>query len=945
MISGWSLIKHPCSITGGYMHILLERYFHNWKELESEIAKIDDNLEKGTVFEEFIYFYFLYFNDLYQINEIYAPIVTKQQFPEPILTNLQLENKDHGVDGVYIKTDGTQVAYQVKFRSDRSSATAKELSTFWAEAEYADYRCVIANCYSLPKVSSKKKNHLSIIVDKLDALPEAFFSALKSYAESTQVKAPDKYSPRTYQEEIINNVVQGFKYNSRGKLIAACGIGKTLVSLWVKEKMNSNATLFIAPTLTLIRQTLGHWLMQSNKPFQYICVCSDETVAVNVANDIWDVTLDEMDVPVTTDQKVLGEQLSKLKGNVVVFSTYQSLNVVSDACSNIGFSFDITICDEAHRTAGVRNSELFSLALYDININSKYRLFMTATERLVKSGIKKRIEDVGRIVFSMDDENVYGPILHKLDFGDAIKDYIISDYRVVLAGINNNEIDAFVAENKYLTQLGDSKIFSAQTLFNRLLLLKSISELGLKKVISYHSSVAEAKSFTDFIQRYIPQNKGKTFVGHINGSTSAAARANLIREFEESDLGVLTNVRCLTEGVDIPLIDAVYFSDPKSSLIDIVQAVGRAVRQKYGQKGNISYIVIPVLFGGHESDLSEEFEEFFNVIQSLRDQDSSLAEWIDSINAAAVKGKVGGKGSHKISKISAILPEEVDVDNFLESITLEIAEVNKNPQGTVGIGSKLGKKERISTFKRVFKTLGDYTPIKYQESLVNPTIDKIADTVTEYSREKIAFNNNNVSHTERLGLIELNNNKKFTLTGLGSAYKSCALTFNEVFKNQMLKYSLKSETLDIYPYRIALDVLKVSKTINYHEFLYGLYSLQPKDNQSKMVEDVIEGINNIRNNFPNLKLTSEANKEDILEQLNSTHPVGFNYNDVWTDRTTTANQYRYFRRHLELFDAFIKNDASILEIDENGIGVMNDYLKRSINNEVDNFYSEMIWIK
>lgn len=927
------------------MHTLLGQSFHNWKELESEIAKIDDNLEKGTVFEEFIYFYFIYFKDLYQISEIYAPVVTKQQFPESILTGLQLENKDHGVDGVYIKSDGAQVAYQVKFRSGRSSATGAELSTFWAEAEYADYRCVIANCYSLPKVSSKKKNHLSIIVDRLDALPEEFFSALKSYAESTQVKAPVKYSPRAYQTEIISNVVQGLETNSRGKLIAACGIGKTLVSLWVKEKMNSNSTLFIAPTLTLIRQTLGHWLMQSNKPFQYVCVCSDETVAVNVANDIWDVNLDEMDVPVTTDHKVLGDQLSKLKGDVVVFSTYQSLDVVSKACSDIGFTFDFTICDEAHRTAGVRNSELFSLALYDKNINSKSRLFMTATERLVKSGIKKRVEDVGRIVFSMDDEDIYGPVLHKLDFGEAIKDHIISDYRVVLAGISNNEIDNFVSKNSYLTQLGDSTIFSAQTLFNRLLLLKSISELGLKKVISYHSSVAEAKSFTDFIQKHIPQDQGKTFVGHINGSTSAAARANLIREFEEADLGVLTNVRCLTEGVDIPLIDAVYFSDPKSSLIDIVQAVGRAVRQGYGQKGNISYIVIPVLFGGHESDVTEEFEEFFNVIQSLRDQDSSLAEWIDSINAAAVKGKVGGKGSHKISKISAILPEEIDVDDFLESITLEIAAVNKNPQGTVGIGSKLGKKERISTFKRVFKTLGDYTPVKYKESLVDPTIDKIADTVTEYARKDIAFSNNNVSHTQRLGLIELKSNKKFVLTELGNAYKASALSFNEVFKNQMLKYSLKAEMVDIYPYRIALEVLKVSKTINYHEFLYGLYSLQPNDNQSKMVGDVIEGINNIRNNFPNLELTSEANKESILEELNSTHPVGFNYNDVWTDRTTTANQYRYFRRHLELFDEFIKNDTSMLEADENSIGVMNNYLERSINNEVDNFYSDMIWIK
>ena len=183
---------------------------------------------------------------------------------------------------------------------------------------------------------------------------------------------------------------------------------------------------------------------------------------------------------------------------------------------------------------------------------------------------------------------------------------------------------------------------------------------------------------------------------------SAQERAEIIHNFEKSDIGILTNVRCLTEGVDIPLIDGVFFADPKGSLIDIVQAVGRALRQKYGEKNKIAYIIIPVLIEDDSYDLitGQGFEALFNLIQALRDQDHTLSEWIDGINYAAVKGRTS---KNKTGKLQIILPKEIDYNDFEEALTVRIADVNRNPTGTTGIGSKLGKKRAKRKYKPCFQ--------------------------------------------------------------------------------------------------------------------------------------------------------------------------------------------------------------------------------------------------
>jgi superfamily II DNA or RNA helicase len=944
------------------MHSLFSKKYPNWAELEQEIQKIVSDKEKGDAFEEFVYFYFDFHRELYQISEIYAPVFRDRRIPKRLLQELKLEGTDYGVDGVIVCRDGKLIAYQAKFRSGRISPTARELATFWAEGEYAHSRCVVANTFSLPRVANKKRNHLSVLEYTLLALPLHFFEALFLFAKKAGPPPKTLHSPRPYQREMLDGIAAGFGHSDRGKLIAACGTGKTLVSLWATQELKTRTVLFLAPSLALIRQTLGEWADQARVPFSYLCVCSDPTVSDDIDEDLPIVLPSDVDVPVTTDPQEITKFLEAVPaGKRVILCTYQSLDVLADGCSRVkDFQFDLTIFDEAHRTAGLRNSPLFSLALDNHVIRSRMRLFMTATERMVRSRVREVVEEAQRIVFSMDDQNVYGPVFHKLSFGKAISQKIIADYRIVLAGVTESEVLKLITTNRYVTpDVSETagRPVAAQSLFKELLLTKAISEFSLAKVITFHTSVKQAHRFIGAFQSIAPAqlderiSGGTTFFDHINGAQTASDRALRISEFEAANLGVLSNVRCLSEGVDIPLIDAVFFADPRNSPIDIVQAVGRALRKPYGTDGKISTILIPIIIPEKGEDIevanNNAFEGLYDVIQALRDQDETLAEWIDSINLQAVQGRTGrpSKGSEKLK---LFLPQDIDLDEFYNRLTLRIATVNRNPTGTVSLGSQLGKTERVSTYTRIFKTLGDYNPEPYRERLLDVTLAKFRTPKEVLKGSELKKNNNNVSHSERLGAIVDIGKRNFRLTALGTRYHlEKRISFSDLFRNQMLLYSEVSNGFRLFPYRAAFEVLLATGRMNYIEFLYGIYSIQPADMQSS-VQETCSRIRWIRKQFPNVELTNEANRERVREELNGAGPVNFDAKDVWTDRTIAGNTYRYFIRHLELFADFFATDwkTKVISVNKRATPNIENTLAMSDPKELarNHGYGEWVWI-
>jgi len=907
-------------------HNILKEKYKNWQELEKAIEALSDKVERGEVFEQFVYVYLNLKKNLYQIEKVYR----QKDIPIKIRKKLKLEKSDWGVDGVFIFKNSNIAAYQAKFRSKRSKPSYSELSKFWSEAEHADFHYTIANCYELPKVVKKKIKHMAILVDSFENLDREFFRELNEFVLKGKIKKKIRFVPEPHQKRAIRNIINGFKKLNRGKYIAACGTGKTITALWIVENLGAKNILFVTPSLALIKQTLEKWAEQAREPFSYLCVCSDITVAEEV--DSGDITVEDLDFPVTTDPAHVEEFLIKAGGNEkkIIFSTYQSLDALTEGINRLeDFAFDITICDEAHRTAGMKSSSLFSLVLHDEYIKSKKRLFMTATERLVRPWIKKKAEEYDRIVFSMDDEEIYGKIFERFNFGEAIKRNVISDYRIIVAGIGINEIYDWIKKNKLLVFLEKNRkeyFTCAQNIFRQILLIKSIKQFPIFKTITFHSSVKNAKAFIygtgrddldlkTVISMIWPGFKSNDiYLDHINGRMSSSERKEKLDYFKASEYGIISNARCLTEGVDVPAIDSVYFVNPKSSLIDIVQACGRALRKPRGEKRRkIAYFIIPILIpeNGKKEDIINEidFETLHNVIQALRDQDLRLAEWIDRLNLMASEGRKGDFTKDKETPIVLDIPAKFDPKKFEENLYLKIAEVNSEPTRFKYKTKKYGEKERKSPYKRIFKTLGDYSVESYKNNLVVPTIQRFKSSDSELSMKEIKINNNNVSHTERLGLIS-KVGKKYILTPLGKQFWRNKIKFDDLFKRQMLRYftvlSENGEKRFLFPYRACLKILLKIKSINFVEFAFGLYSIV--DSSEESINECVERIKWIRTHYPKIELLNEANRKSVLKKLNENFGTNFTYTDIWEKKTTINNQFIYFRNHLELFHELITSD-------------------------------------
>ena len=906
--------------------------FKTWTQLEAVIEALPTTKEKGDAFEDFCYAFFKYRSALYRVGEIYK----SQDIPESLKEKYHLAHRDSGVDGLIITTEGKAIAYQSKFRTSRKKPSYEELTKFWSEGRYCDYLCTVANCYEVTDLSDKHLQNLKVLVDEFDNLDENFFEYLYDLTNAVTIKERKLFSPHDYQEKIINDVLEGFKIEDRGKVIAACGTGKTLTSLWIVEKMEScDCVLFLAPSITLVKQTLENWADQHRKPFSFICVCSDNTVGDSV-EDIVDINPSDIGVPVTTDETVIADFLSKGHGRKYVFATYQSADKIANAIEISKTCFDLIICDEAHRTAGAAG--MFSLALDAKIIPAKKRLFMTATERLIRPNLMKRAEQNGLALFSMDDEKVYGPVLSKYNFGDAIKDKTISDYKIVISGIKESEILSSIRENADLVvddeamNAEDMRI-TAQSLFAKVLLAKAMDTYSLKKVISFHSSIQRAKDFVsdntndvplgELINKFNNIEDSEMYVGHISSQNSAADRGKIMRDFKEADYSVLSNAKCLTEGVDVPIIDSVFFVDRRTSLVDIVQACGRALRTKKGTS-KTAYFLVPIIIpdGDSQTEMfnSDQFEIVYNIIQSLRDQDTRLASWIDELNKKYVKGQ-----PRNVDNESPIVVDitNISLQDFADGLYTQIATVNNYPEIIRVDIDYTRPGARKAGQKRMLKTIGDYSIDAFKNNLINPTIKFFKDKgVSTLPKTEIVFGHNNVSHTVRIGLITDAGSGCYKLTALGQAYVNEEISLDDILRMQMLKYSCileRGRTDMMFPYRMCLKLFAEYnlESLSFLEYAFCIYPIQgstPKD-----VKQAADDIAHLNSSYPNLIGINMANRAEILKELNDAFKSTISEQDIWgTKSTTVRNQFGYLRGHLAHFDELFVVNGQALKLKEGG---------------------------
>jgi superfamily II DNA or RNA helicase len=696
------------------VHLLdLAENISSWAELETRISNLPSKAEKGEIFEEFCKAFFL-LDPVFQFEKVYLqnkiPPSFRQKLGYPLI-------QDIGIDGLAVTFDGKVVAYQAKFRSDRNNIpTLRELSTFFTVSDKADWRITITNANSLPAAINDRVRSSRVLADRFDQLDPEFFDRLRLYLKEQYIKPPSIKSPHKTQQEAIERALDYFKEQDRGQLILPCGTGKTLAAMWVAEKIGGSRILVMVPSLALMSQTLREWAVNTSiKPFHYLCLCSDPTV--DLGNDSPIEHLYEMDVPVTTDVAEVSNFLLNERHVIsILFSTYQSSKVLSEAVLKTNTVFDVGIFDEAHRTTGTKVG-VWNIALGDKNVPVKKRIFMTATPRIYAPHIIKKAKEEDILICSMDDPKVYGTPFYEMTFGKAIEEKLITDYKVVVICVTDSEVKEIIQRGgKVIT---DEHEWDAKAFAKRVALVKGVQAYGLKKVFTFHGRVKGAKAFTDTNTPYgihqvfkmlLPENSplergvgvcttppsmgdetgrvndpssDKIKFFHVNGTMSSGLRSSLLKEFENSEISIMSNARCLTEGVDVPAVDTVAFIDPKKSLIDIVQATGRAMRKAdWKEKG---YIFIPVVIEENSDPEkiieSSDFDTVWQVLQSMIDQDQRLQDIVSNLRIMQGKGEENtqvwknamSEYSEKVEFYN--LPIKIDKTRFINTLYTKTIEV------------------------------------------------------------------------------------------------------------------------------------------------------------------------------------------------------------------------------------------------------------------------------
>ncbi len=475
-----------------------------------------------------------------------------------------------------------------------------------------------------------------------------------------------KRTPRPHQQEAIRSVVAGLKGQDRGQLLMACGTGKTLTAFWIREALNAGRTLVLLPSLNLVAQTLKEWAAESGGAMDWICVCSDSTVA-KAEDDEWVVNTSDLGIPVTSDPSSIKDFLQHSPAGVV-FSTYQSSPLVADAQKDPGVPpFDLAIADEAHRCAG-KVSTAFACVLDEAQIRASKRLFMTATPRVLGHKGKKKASDENLEVACMDDTSIFGEVLHQLSFSEAISRDLLTDYKVIIIGVDDPSIQASIVNRAALLS-GSGRLVECAELANHVALAKAVADYSLQRVITYHGRVGSAHDFSTLHQsvvKYLPLNpdRPKTVkTGFVYGDMDAQRRGkeiDLLKNQDPDRVTILSNARCLSEGVDLPALDAVAFIDPRKSTTDIVQAVGRAIRKSPDKK--CSYVILPVYLEKddalEEEILASRFRDIWEVMLALKSQDDALSAALDHLRMQ--KGRTG-----TLSGASAALQKVVfDLDGL-----------------------------------------------------------------------------------------------------------------------------------------------------------------------------------------------------------------------------------------------------------------------------------------
>lgn len=658
--------------------------------------KANNETEKGNAFEKLSKIFF-------ENDDVHKQLYKKVwHYKDWAKQNTKFSQTDIGIDLVAELANGTGLAaIQCKCYESNHSISKEDMDSFISASNNEIFKRLIlidtSNNDLGPNakkvIDSLNKEYLRIQKSELE---ESRIQWL-TYLKEDKIVLEDKKNLRDHQIKALEAAQNHFKDNDRGKMIMACGTGKTFTSLRITEKLTGKGkfVLYMVPSLALMSQTIREWKNDCSEDFEAFSACSDKKIGKQKpSDDEIIVNLNELSFPATTNSKKLADEIKKADSSklIVVFSTYQSIDVVSKAQNEHGLrKFDLILCDEAHRTTGAtlsgENESHFVRIHNDDHIAGKKRLYMTATPKIYGEKAKQKADQGEAELASMDDSEVYGETFYFFGFNDAVEKDLLTDYKVVILAIDEEKVSATL--QKSFEEGSELKLDEATKIIG---CYKALAKVGfeqnkigkkkvnpIKRVLAFTQSINISKiiqsEFKNVVDDYLLNQKDEEKfkvdldieIEHVDGTFSADKRNEKINwlkeDTEKNNCRILTNVKCLSEGVDVPTLDAIMFLHPRKSQIDVVQSVGRVMR-KAPQK-DMGYVIIPITVApgiAPERALnnSERYRVVWQILNALRSHDERMDSAINRI-------AIGEEVSDKIQIIG--------IDSELEEITSVVDDV------------------------------------------------------------------------------------------------------------------------------------------------------------------------------------------------------------------------------------------------------------------------------
>ena len=749
------------------------------KILESLEEASESKREKGSKFEKLMKNWFL-------TTKLYADNIKNIWLWDEFPYRNQFGGSDNGIDLVIYNEEDEFIAVQCKFYSPNVKISKSDVDTFISTSAKlfevnGEMKKFLGRIFvSTTNKWSKNANDLiqnqeiPVIRLSLNELENSDVDWSKIYLGKLGNEAKKEGKTiRKHQKEARDSVHEYFKENNRGKLIMACGTGKTFTSLKIAEnETNKNGLiLFLVPSLALLGQTLREWTndVDNDTKLYPICICSDSKISSKKStNDDNIISVVDLALPATTDIDKIVNQLKKIKdkkGMKVVFSTYQSIDVIAKAQEKIlaqdkNFGeFDLIICDEAHRTTGVtlKNEDESNFVKVHKNdfLKAKKRLYMTATPRLYDDNSKSKAKESDAYLCSMDDKKLYGEEIYRIGFGKAVENDLLTDYKVLILTLSSSQIPIglqnIIANGEKEFNFDDATrlIGCINGLSKQILdkegIIKSTDPEPMKRAVAFCRDIKTSKrvtnSFNDYSEEYLSSLKEEAkrkmvsvASKHIDGGMNALEREDLLswlkEDGEEQECRILTNARCLSEGVDVPNLDAVLFLSAKNSQVDVVQSVGRVMRKAPNKK--YGYIIIPVVIPEHikpEEALNdnETYKVVWSVLNALRAHD-------DRFNAVVNKIDINKK---KPKNIIIGTPDNsgIDFDGEVQESGATYQQSLPFPIETVQNAIYAKMVEKVGDRKYFEQWAKDVAKIAQIQ------IDRIRDLIARDGEHKKAFNN------------------------------------------------------------------------------------------------------------------------------------------------------------------------------------------------------------